>query len=81
MARLNHPNIERSLYKPEEYVGYDGRGFCWRVMKVKDKEWRAIPAASHPYRDTAPRLTCPSLTAIAQKLAARGAHVGTIAAE
>jgi hypothetical protein len=71
----NHPNIEKSLFKPDEYVGYDGRGYPWRVMKITPREWRAVPGASHPYRDTAPRLTDKSLTAIAHKLASRGAAI------
>lgn len=75
MTRPNLHNVERSLYKPDEYVAYDGRGFNWRVYKVRAREWRAVPAANHPFRDTAPRLTDTTLTALAERLAIRGAAI------
>lgn len=66
-------NIERSLYRTDEYVGYDGRGYPWRVFKVADKNWQAKPGPAHPYRTTAPTLRDTSLTNIARRLAERGA--------
>lgn len=69
---MTHPNIEPSLFRAGEYVGYDGRGYPWRVYKDGDKRWIATPGPSHPGRLTASRLRDTTLTAIARRLAERG---------
>lgn len=74
MGTAHLTNIEPSLFRTGEYVGYDGRGYPWRVYKDGDKRWMAKPGPSHPYRATAPTLRDTTLTAIAKRLAERGAH-------
>jgi len=75
MARINLPNVEKSLFKSGEYVGYDGRGYPWRIMRTAHTKWRAVAGPSHPCRFTAPTLTAASLTEIAGRIANRGAVV------
>ena len=72
MGRNVHPNIEPSLFRADEYVGYDGRGFPWRIARTGKREWVATPGPSHPYRLTAPRLREATLTDLAHRLATRG---------
>ncbi len=76
---MTHPNIVRSMFKVGEYVGYDARGYPWRVFKVGYRKWVARPGASHPCRDTAPTLRDVTLAAMAQRLSERGAKVTTSA--
>lgn len=75
MTRPNLSNVEKSLFKSGEYVGYDGRGYPWRIMRTAHTKWRAVAGPSHPCRLTAPTLTAATLTEIAGRLAIRGAAV------
>lgn len=75
MARYNLPNVEKSLFKPDEYIGYDGRGYPWRMMRTAHTKWRAVAGPSHPCRLTAPTLTAATLTELAGRIANRGAAV------
>ena len=75
MARINLPNVEKSLFKAGEYIGYDGRGYPWRIMRTAHTKWRAVAGASHPCRATAPTLTGATLTDLAARIANRGAAV------
>jgi hypothetical protein len=69
---MAHHNIEPSLFKKGEYIGYDGRGYPWRIRKCASKRWQAVPGNAHPGRLTAPTQVAHSLAAVAALLAARG---------
>jgi hypothetical protein len=69
----NHHNIEPSNFRAGEYVGYDGRGYPWRVIKVRAGEWLAKPGPSHPGLWTAAPIRDTTLTAVARRLSERGA--------
>ena len=75
MTRPNLSNVEKSLFKSGEYVGYDGRGYPWRIMRTAHTKWRAVAGPSHPCRLTAPTLTAATLTELAGRIAHRGAAV------
>jgi hypothetical protein len=64
-------NVEPSLFKPGEYNAYDGRGYRWRVRKIRDKTWRADPSVNHPGRLTTPAISAHTLKSLAAQLLER----------
>jgi hypothetical protein len=63
-------NIEPSKFRPGEYVGYDGTGHAWNIGRI-GSQWTARPAANHPGRWTAGRITERTLAAVSLRLAER----------
>lgn len=58
----SYPNIDRSGFRPGEYVGY-AHG-AWKIYRIDPYEWRCLPmygvhadvAAKYPYGFTAATL-------------------------
>ena len=61
------PNVERSAFRPGEYVAYDGRGYVWHVRRIA-RQWRARPAPNNP---AAAFVAGDTLTTVALALAQR----------
>ena len=62
-------NVERSAFRPGEYVAYDGRGFVWRVRRARSKYWVGAPAPNNPARELGRRVDAQSLCELAGALA------------
>lgn len=67
----NLHNIEPSVFRKGEYVGYDGRGHVWHVAK-RDRRWLATPAPNNPARHMGvARIQGATLSELSATLAAR----------
>jgi len=64
-------NVEPSQFRPGEYFGWDGGGQPYRITK-HGSQWRALPAANHRARLTAPSFRGKTLTEVAASIAKRG---------
>ena len=47
----NLPNIEKSIFDPKRYIGYDSHGYAWRIEKSNSSygSWCAT-STHHPNR-------------------------------
>ena len=41
-------NIEKSAFRPNQYVGYDNKGHLWRIKK-EDRHWVANKQTGYGY--------------------------------
>lgn len=43
----NLPNIEKSIFNPKDYIGYDSFGYAWRIGKSKTSYGNWCATSTH----------------------------------